>query len=275
MCHFVCAQRNTSWWASLAPAFAALYARGAIHRSVVDRLLGDAGDDYVDGQAGDDVVVGGAGKDIVSGGDGADFLVGDWQGGDYGEDDYIYAGNGDDVAIGDGGNDDIMLDFGNDKAQGGAGDDYISGGYGNDLLQGQSGNDQLDGDMGNDTLIGGTGDDIFMTGRYLYLGDDNDRVIITTLSSNGALLEASGADYAYIDRTKNDTFVFDHYVVKNGTSFNQIDSVKELLSYLTINPRGNSAMLDFGESGSITFSDGGYAVSLSDITKFVNFEVIA
>ena len=95
-----------------------LYA-GTDAAGVVNRLFGEAGNDYLSGGNGDDVLEGGTGDDQLNGGAGSDVL----RGGD-----------------------------GTDTLYGGAGADALNGGAGQDYLSGEAGVDTLTGGTEADTF---------------------------------------------------------------------------------------------------------------------------
>jgi serralysin len=84
-----------------------------------DRLVGHAGNDWLDGGLGDDRLVGNDGDDGLSGGAGNDRIRG---------------GNGNDTIYGDAGNDIINAGTGNDHIYGGTGNDQMSGSAGADIF---------------------------------------------------------------------------------------------------------------------------------------------
>ena len=136
-----------------------------------DALFGGAGNDTLYGGDGDDGLDGGFGSDTLHGGDGVDWLHGlqgedTLHGGDGG--DALFGGNDNDTLFGDDGDDGLDGGLGNDTLHGGAGVDWIygqdghdviNGGEGGDALFGGNDNDTVNGDAGNDGIEGGSGDD--------------------------------------------------------------------------------------------------------------------
>lgn len=176
--------------------------------NIESRILGNAGDDFLEGGTNVDRIIGGNGNDILNGGHGNDFLSGNkgadhlidnrledsgndrFFGGD-GPDD-IFAGLGDDLIAPGNGNDKVVAGLGadyifpsegNDNLNGGPGADIIFGGNGNDVINGgtepdrlvgQDGDDRIHGNEHADTLLGGNGDDELNgdTGNDNIIGDD-------------------------------------------------------------------------------------------------------
>lgn len=156
------------------------------------RLLGLAGNDYLQGGLGNDILEGGVGDDTLKGGSGADTMMG---------------GIGDDNYFIDNINDSIIEKFnegidtfnsfityilplnienltlrgtskihgtGNNQVNiitGNASDNQLYGRGGNDTLIGGAGNDLITGGLGTDTMIGGIGNDSY------FVENVNDRII--------------------------------------------------------------------------------------------------
>ena len=126
-------------------------------RSLIENVIGGAGEDKITGNVATNRLHGGAKSDTIAGMDGDDYLFGD---------------------------------TGSDRLEGGTGADHLYGGAQNDTLLGQSGDDILVGGLGRDFLSGGRGRDIFRFGTSLdspNKGEDTIRV------ANGTSFEAPGA----------------------------------------------------------------------------------
>ena len=120
---------------------------GVLDPTVIDTVLGDeynnflqgtSKDNLINGLDGDDILVGKAGNDTLYGGGGNDQLKG---------------GSGSDILYGDDGDDRLQGRGGSDTLYGGSGDDYLSGDGGDDILSGGAGSDILRGDGGRDTFV--------------------------------------------------------------------------------------------------------------------------
>lgn len=114
--------------------------------SILDRLIGDDGDDVLSNAGGEGtgsawpfstpLIDGGAGNDVLRSGEEDALLVG-------GPDiDQLFGGPDD--------GDTLQGDAGNDTLEGGPGDDVLNGGADFDLLSGEAGNDLLDGGSEDD-----------------------------------------------------------------------------------------------------------------------------
>ena len=110
------------------------------------RIVGTAGNDYLQGTSGPDVIAGLGGRDQILGGGGNDRICGGV------ENDILWGGNAD----GQGGD-------GNDQIAGQPGDDTLHGEGGDDTLTGYTGNDafweRFEYAPANDTMSGGPGFD--------------------------------------------------------------------------------------------------------------------
>ncbi len=125
-------------------------------------LVGSDGDDVIEGLGGDDDLFGGRGfapwgRDRLLGGAGNDYLdsstpldLGTLHQSAVDPGDLFDGGAGDDVAVGNGGD---------DQQYGGVGRDFLSGRDGADLLHGGPDDDVLAGGGGDDLLLGGAGND--------------------------------------------------------------------------------------------------------------------
>ena len=103
----------------------------AVTLTLIDRILGNGGNDNITGTAVADRMEGGAGADTLNGLEGPDDLNGDG---------------------------------GVDTINGGGGADTIGGGPGNDILRGDAGADTINGGADNDTITGGAGNDTLNPG---------------------------------------------------------------------------------------------------------------
>ena len=139
--------------------------------TVIENVIGGAGNDRITGNAVANVLVGGGGKDTVDAGAGNDKV---WAGvGDAGND-HLTGGSGNDTLGGGGGN---------DTGFGGSGTDVIYGGTGNDNLFGEAGSDTIWAGSGSDLVYGGTESDTFGGGQgadTLFAGAGNDVVYALT-----------------------------------------------------------------------------------------------
>lgn len=145
-------------------------------RSLIENVIGGAGNDEITGNVATNSLHGGAKNDTIAGVGGDDYLFGD---------------------------------TGFDSLDGGTGADHLYGGAQNDVLLGQSGDDILVGGRGHDFLSGGRGQDIFRFGTPLdspNKGEDTIRV------TNGTSFEAPGAGAG--DRI--DVSALDADTTKNG-----------------------------------------------------------
>ncbi len=109
-----------------------------------DRLIGNAGNNWLDGQHGADLMLGGSGGDRLFGRTGTDDLRGSLGS------DRLYGGADADRLVGQEGTDDL---------DGGCGNDLLGGGLGRDVLYGGTGDDRLYGGEGGDRLVGGAAAD--------------------------------------------------------------------------------------------------------------------
>ena len=158
---------------------------GIAYSTVIENIIGSAGNDTLLGNDADNTISGGAGEDYVRGGLGNDSLTGgaafDDINGNQGNDtarggdgnDWVVGGKDNDSLMGENGDDIVYGNLGNDTCDGGEGNDLIRGGQGDDSLSGGNGNDWMSGDRGNDTLTGGAGADTFHT----FSGAGIDRVL--------------------------------------------------------------------------------------------------
>ncbi|MEY4682251.1 MAG: hypothetical protein RLZZ276_3900, partial [Pseudomonadota bacterium] len=161
--------------------------------SLVEDIVGGAGDDRLAGDAAANAIDGGGGNDTISGGQGGDTLVG---------------GLGDDVFLLSGGTD------GTDTVSGGAGTDTILGSDGVadtlHVLSGQSNLSSIEafvsGAGPQDTILAGGGNDTLdfsgqtLSGFVVDGGAGNDRIAGSSLG-NDTLFGGSGvdiADYSYV-----------------------------------------------------------------------------
>jgi serralysin len=164
--------------------------------TVIENVLGGAGDDTIQGNAANNSLVGGAGSDRIFGSTGNDTIdggaagpAGNYLRGDEGDDslaggagfddangnmgndtvstgggdDYCVGGKDNDLLFGGDGADFVYGNLGDDTCNGDAGADTVRGGQGNDSLNGGDGNDFVSGDRGDDTMAGGAGADVFHT----------------------------------------------------------------------------------------------------------------
>jgi len=149
-------------------------------------FVGDDNANEINGTSGPDLVLGLAGNDRLFGGAGHDVLCG-----------------GDDVDV-------VYGEVGNDYLDGGPSNDIISGGNGDyDSLFGRDGNDTLLDSDGAEVVDGGAGNDYLSVSirigwsdregqpsfRGLRAGYDNDRVILSSLSSSPFFIDISGDEY--------------------------------------------------------------------------------
>ncbi len=118
-----------------------------------NRLLTDAGIDWVSGLDGNDVISTGALADRLDGGNGNDTLDGGSSA------DRLIGGNGLDRLFGDTGADRLYGGLDNDRLSGDDGNDRLWGGGGRDIVNGGAGDDQMRGDAGGDTFVFEVGDD--------------------------------------------------------------------------------------------------------------------
>ncbi|MGE5500743.1 MAG: calcium-binding protein [Ignavibacteriales bacterium] len=118
-----------------------------------DRIVADAGDDWVFGLAGNDAILLGSGDNTAFGGSGNDRIA---------------AAEGDDWLFGGLGNDVLEL---------GGGANLGVGGAGNDTIRGGSGDDAIDAGSGSDVIDAGRGQNTFLLGAHGLLGDGNDRFV--------------------------------------------------------------------------------------------------
>jgi Ca2+-binding RTX toxin-like protein len=177
--------------------------------ALVNRLIGQGGDDRLDGQGGDDLLEGGTGQDILTGGAGNDTLVG---GADADSASYFAetagvtvnlniltaqntVGAGIDTLSGienllgsNTGNDTLTGDFENNILRGYGGNDRLDGGEGDNLLDGRDGNDVFVAHVGNDIIEGGAGIDTVDYGAA--------RNGVTVMLSSGVRDNANGLGYS-------------------------------------------------------------------------------
>ena len=134
----------------------------AVGGNYADRLVGDAGDNFLYGGAGNDTLVGGAGNDRLEGGSGNNVYLVDAPG------DAVMGGSGRDVVFSSA--EYYVLDGRSVEELNltGTGDLQGIGSWGNEVIRGNSGNNTLAGGHGNDTLTGGAGADHF---NFPYLFD--------------------------------------------------------------------------------------------------------
>lgn len=150
---------------------------------VIERAVGNAGDDIIIGGeadntlfgfGGDDSITGLGGRDRIEAGEGDDFAAG----GD--GDDVIKSGNGSDTVDAGAGADVVLSGAGDDSVEGFAGDDVIKTSTGRDTVDGGTGGDFISGWRGEDFLVGGDGDDVIrgdFDGDVLEGGAGDDRLV--------------------------------------------------------------------------------------------------
>lgn len=158
-------------------------------RSLIENVIGGAGNDRIDGNQGDNGLDGGDGRDRLAGLDGDDTLTGG------AGRDYLRGGSDNDALFGGDDSDRLFGDRGADMLSGGPGGDRLAGGSGGDALYGDDGDDEVLGGGSNDALFGGAGAD-FIRGQlghdrmYGEAGDDNMR----GEQGRDALFGGAGAD---------------------------------------------------------------------------------
>ena len=203
--------------------------------TVIENVLGGAGDDTVTGNSAANSMSGGGGSDRLFGGLGADTLDGGTAGaagnyvrGDEGDDslsggsdfddingnmgnDTVSTGAGDDFCVGgkdsdllfgDDGGDFVYGNLGDDTCDGGAGNDTVRGGQGADTLAGGAGDDFVSGDRGDDTMVGGAGADIFHSSSDAGI----DRVLDFSLADGDRVLLDPGTTYS-VSQVGGDTVI--------------------------------------------------------------------
>lgn len=221
-----------------------------------DTINGGGGNDTINGGDGDDTLNGGGGADTINGGDGDDAVNGGGSGdtlnGDDG-DDTLNGGAGADTLNGSIGDDTTNGGAGSDTVNGGSGSDTINGGAGGDTLNGGSDGDALNGGAGGDTLNGGAGADIINGGAgadTLTGGNGSDEFVFNN---------NFGADVIEDFNTSVDTLTLNDAIWGNG-----LDAADVIETYGDIVE--GIAELDFGSSGSITFTG---LTSLDDLESTI------
>ncbi|BDG73147.1 calcium-binding protein [Roseomonas fluvialis] len=181
--------------------------------SARNRLIGGAGDDWIDGRDANDSLEGGAGSDTLDGGPGDDVVTGG-EGGDSllggsGLDLVSYADATAGVTVGLvlGGAGDTLLGF--ESLRGSAFSDRLTGTTDANRIEGLAGDDTLDGGLGDDTLLGATGRDNILGGA----GADSvlggiDADTLNGGEGNDVLDGGEGAD-RLIGWTGNDLYIVD------------------------------------------------------------------
>ena len=114
------------------------------------KLLGAAGDDFLQGGLGQDALDGGEGRDIASYENATRPIVVDLRAG-------FAQGAGSDAVISI---ESVIGSPFSDYLRGDLGDNVIHGASGDDVLEGREGHDELHGDDGSDTADGGDDNDV-------------------------------------------------------------------------------------------------------------------
>lgn len=178
-----------------------------------DYILGLSGSDQIYGFGGDDILYGNgdAGsyygdQSFIYGGDGNDSIYGDPNG--YYE--YLYGENGNDTIY-------AGINSSNSELLGGSGDDLLVGGNGGDRLYGDDGSDRLYGGDGNDDLYGSSqwyGD---TSQDLIYGGDGDDSIHYTAgYGSSATVVGGGGRDVYWLTNQQGELIAVDFEVGANG-----------------------------------------------------------
>jgi Ca2+-binding RTX toxin-like protein len=204
------------------------------YNTVIERLLGGAGDDTLSGSARGDEIHGNAGADGVYG---------------WASDDLIYGHDGDDAVYGNRSGDEVYGNQGGDALFGGRGADMLFGGHDSDLAYGNVDADLVYGNFQKDTIFGGQG------GDTLFGGQGNDRLwgnkdddLLAGNKGDDLLIGGSGEDVFFFGRDNGDDRVVDF----DGAAG---DRIQTLGVQVEMTSTGNSTRLDFSDGGSALLED--------------------
>ncbi len=192
--------------------------------------------DRIQGTAADEAALGLGGRDVIKARGGDDTVLG-------GEgNDVLRLGGGSDAAAGEGGRDRLFGGGGDDFLRGDGGRDRLVGKGGADILDGGNGDDDLRGGRGRDTLVGGAGDDVLRGGQ--------------------------GADtFAFLGTETGDDRILGGFVLGEDTI--DLSGTDLSLADLSISRSGRSAVVEFGDLGTLTVEDlSGSASGAGDVFIF-------